>query len=258
MTASGPIRYAAALLGALVAGGCAASGALSEAGTVTATTADGVTVYGEVYGDDLGPSAPLVLLFHQAGSNGRGEYAEIAAWLAEAGYRSVAWDQRAGGETHGSTNRTASGLAEGTPAGFCDAYADLQAALDATASMAERVVVWGSSYSAALVVRLAAENPGRVAGVLAASPASGGPMAACRARDWIDAVEVPVLVLRPASEMERETSVEQREILEAAGAEFFVVEHGVHGSSMLVDDRTGHDMRAARAAVTTWLAAVPN
>lgn len=223
--------------------------------TLSTQTADGVTIYGETYMGDLDDSAPLVLLFHQAGASGRGEYAEIAAWLNASGVRAIAWDQRSGGNHFGGTNRTVDGLADGTPAEFCDAYPDLAAALDATERAVGNgpVFVWGSSYSAALVFRLAAEHPARVAGFLAFSPASGGPMAACRARQWFDALQSPALVLRPASEMERESSIEQRDLMEAAGIEVHVVENGVHGSSMLVDSRTEHDMAPARAHVLAWI-----
>jgi hypothetical protein len=36
--------------------------------------------------------------------------------------------------------------------------------------------------------------------------------------------------------MQRESSVEQRGLLTAAVVEFFVIEEGVHGSSMLLDE----------------------
>ena len=218
-------------------------------------TSDDVTIYGEAWVDELDTEAPLILLFHQAGSNGRGEYADLAPWLNEAGYRVIAWDQRSGGDRFGSANRTVEGLTEGTPVSYCDAYPDLQAALDYTLKQgfADDVVVWGSSYSASLVFRLAAENPGSVAGVVSCSPAAGGPMVDCRARMWVDDVIAPVLVLRPDAEMTHAPSVEQRDILTAAGVGFHVVENGKHGSSMLVDSRTGHDMIAARAMVIEWL-----
>ncbi|WP_412068210.1 alpha/beta hydrolase [Rubrivirga sp. IMCC43871] len=201
-------RLASALALAVLAIGCGGapvqpaptSRAQAPTSTVTVTTSDGVTVFGEVYDGGLPRSAPLVLLFHQAGSSGRGEYGPLIGWLNGLGLRAVAWDQRSGGDTHGVGNRTVEALPAGTPAAFCDAAPDLEAAFDwATEDGAERVVVWGSSYSAALAVRLAADRP--VAGVVAASPASGGPMADCRARDRIGDVEAPVLVLRPASEM---------------------------------------------------------
>lgn len=223
--------------------------------TITAVTSDDVTIHGEVYFGEMDNTSPLVLLFHQGGSNGRGEYAEIAQWLNEAGFRAIAWDQRAGGETYGAANRTALGLADGVPDTYCNAYPDLLAALDYVVdeALAEQVFIWGSSYSAALVFRLAAERPDIITGLLAFSPASGGPLQECRARMWIDEVTSPVYVFRPASEMERESSIEQKEILTAADASFLVVENGVHGASMLVDSRTEHDMGAVRETVMTWM-----
>lgn len=227
---------------------------------VATTASDGVTVHGEKYFAGLGSAAPLVLLFHQGGSNGRGEYGEIAAYLNDAGMRTIAWDQRSGGDTYGDTNRTVLGLAPSTPDDFCSAYPDLQAALDYVVAegVAEEVVVWGSSYSGALVFRLASENADRVSGVIAMSPASGGPMTDCRARDWLAGVEAPIYVLRLASEMGRAASIEQREIFAASGAVFRVVPNGVHGSSMLVDSRTGHDMAEVRSGVIQWLRSLPS
>lgn len=227
----------------------------APADAIRTETSDGVTIYGEAYFGALDATSPLILLFHQGGANGRGEYADFAPWLNDAGFRAIAWDQRSGGERFGSKNRTVAGLAPGTPATYCDAYPDLQAALDFVTSqaLADRVVVWGSSYTAALVFRLAAENPETVRGVLAFSPAAGGPLVDCRARMWVDRIAAPMFAWRPASEMVSESSIEQRDVLTAARVEFRVVENGVHGSSMLVDSRTGHDMAAERAAVIEWL-----
>lgn len=225
------------------------------AGSITTRAADGVTVHGEVYFGDLDRSSPLILLFHQGGSSGRGEYAVLAPWLNAAGFRAIAWDLRAGGELHGVGNRTAAGLKANSEPGFCDASPDLQAALGYVTArkLADRVILWGSSYSGALVFRLAAENAAKIAGVVVFSPASGPPMNGCQASRWLSEVSAPVAAFRPASEMARDSSVGQRAIFTAAGAEFRVVPDGVHGSSMLVDDRTGADMRATRDLVVAWL-----
>ena len=222
---------------------------------VAAVTSDGVAVFGTPYFGGLDDDAPMILLFHQAGSNGRGEYKEIAAWLNENGYRAIAWDGRSGGERFGETNLTVEKLEEGVSTEYCDASPDLQAALDATTigGLAGKVIVWGSSYSASLIFKLAADNPDKIQGVIAFSPAGGGPMETCRARMWVEDVKAPIFALRPAREMEIPSSGEQRDILTQAGAEFLVVENGVHGSSMLVDERTEHDMSEARAAVLNWL-----
>ncbi len=236
---------------------CMAGPARAQA-TLSTTTEDGVTIYGAAYFADLDASAPLILAFHQGGANGRGEYGPLAPWLNELGFRVIAWDQRAGGEAFGQTNRTSAFLPPDTPNRFCDAAADLQAALDFVIerNLADRVVVWGSSYSGALVFRLAAENPETVRAVIAFSPAAGEPLADCRARDWIDQLEVPALAVRPASEMARDSSIEQRDIFWAAGVRIRVIENGVHGSSMLVDERTGADMSADRNGIAAWLRSV--
>lgn len=222
---------------------------------IAATTADNVKIYANAYFGELDNSAPLILLFHQAGSNGRGEYASLIPWLNNNGFRAMVWDQRSGGDLYGQNNRTVNHLAKDTPAGFCDAYVDLQTALDyvIAAGIAEKVIAWGSSYSAALVFQLAAKNSDQIAGVLAFSPASGGPLEKCRARQWLDQIRAPVLALRPETEMQRSSSIEQRDIFTAAGVDFQVIKNGVHGSSMLVDERTEHDMSSARATVIKWL-----
>lgn len=222
---------------------------------ISTRTRDGVKIFGETFFGDLGAESPLVLLFHQGGSNGRGEYGSIAPWLNAEGYRAIAWDQRSGGTTYGRDNRTILTLPENIAASYCDAYPDLQAALDYVVNnnLASEVIVWGSSYSGALVFQLAAKNPRAVSAVIAFSPAAGGPMVECRARSWVSQVSKPMFVLKPESEMSRDSSVEQRDILIAAGVKFEVIENGVHGSSMLVDERTESDMREARNTVRDWL-----
>ena len=147
------------------------------------------------------------------------------------------------------------GLPDGVATGYCDAYPDLVAALEYVLAeeLAGEVVLWGSSYSAALIFKLTAEYPEKVAGLLAFSPASGGPLETCRARIWIDEINAPVSIFRPAAEMERAPSVEQKDILTAAGANFVVIENGIHGSSMLLDSRTEQDMHSARESVLSWL-----
>lgn len=249
------MRWSAVMPGVAILLLVASEAAIGQGRTVTTLAPDGVTLYGETYFGDLESTAPLVVLFHQAGSNGRGEYGELAGWLNGAGYRAVAWDLRSGGDLFGSENRTASGAGAAADVGYCEVYPDLQAALDWVVKEggAEETVVWGSSYSGALVFALAARNPERVGGVIAFSPAGGGPMVDCRPRQWVDSVRAPIAVFRPGSEMEVPSVVEQRDVLLSGGVEFHVVEHGIHGSSMLVDTRTGHPMADARDEVLAWL-----
>jgi len=227
-------------------------GEVAEASrTVTMTAADGTAVYGETYFGELGPDAPIIALFHQAGGDGRGEYGPLINWFNENGFRVIAWDQRSGDGLFGGENRTAAAFEEDP--GYCAAYPDMQAALNYTVKAADGapVAAWGSSYSAGLSFRLAAENGDKLTAVVAASPAASGPMEPCKLDDYLDKVTVPVLALRPRNEME--ATAGQAEMLKAAGVDFYVIENGVHGSSGLVDGRTEHDMSADRAFVAAWL-----
>lgn len=117
-------------------------------------------------------SAALVLLFHQAGWS-RGEYREIAPKLVELGYRVMAVDQRSGGAVNGVPNEThRRAIKKRLPRSYLDAYADLEAALAYARKelKAERVIVWGSSYSASLVFQLAAKHAEEVTALMAFSP----------------------------------------------------------------------------------------
>lgn len=224
-------------------------------GTITTKASDRVLVYADVYGGGLPDTAPMILLFHQGGSNGRAEYAPLVPWLNGLGYRAIAWDQRAGGDRFGGENRTAAGISDVDPRDYCGAYPDLVAAMDyAIATYPnQKFIVWGSSYSAALVFYLGRDYPDHVAGVIGFSPAAGEPLANCRAREVIRDVTAPMMALRPRTEM-GPGGTEQQSLMESAGVEYHVIEDGVHGSSMLVDERTEKDMSAARALVADWLA----
>jgi alpha-beta hydrolase superfamily lysophospholipase len=218
--------------------------------------ADGVNVHADLHatGDK---SAPIVLLFHQAGSNARAEYDPIVPRLLESGYNVLAIDQRSGGTRLGGVNRTASAFDGGSPS-YCDAYPDLEAALAfviANGFEGPRVV-WGSSYSAALVIRLAAEHPDDVNAVLAFSPASGDPMGACKPGPFLENLRTPILALRPASEMENPRVRAQLETFQELGHATYVAENGVHGSSMLNPERVEGGVEETWTAVEQFLAQV--
>ncbi|MFG0275463.1 MAG: alpha/beta hydrolase family protein [Phycisphaerales bacterium] len=224
-------------------------GAHAEALEVTYPAADGVVVFADFYEADAGPDAPLILLFHQGGSNARGEYADfIAPRLVEAGFHVLAPDARAGGDVYGGANRTATAFAGAREDGYCWAYPDLVASLEWAMEQdcAGPIIAWGSSYSAALALRLGAEHSPDLAGVLAFSPATGGPMGECSALRFIGEVERPVFLALPQHEFE----MEQKQPLLAAAHDSEIAVHvqpqGVHGASML------HPDRAAGATDAMW------
>lgn len=227
---------------------------------VTATAEDGVTVFGTASFGMLPDTAPLIVLFHQGGSNGRAEYAPLIPWLNENGYRTIAWDLRVGGDIYGGTNRTADARLPIKPSSYCEGFPDMHAALDTSLnySSSGQAIIWGSSYSGALVFHLAAEVPEKLSGVISASPANGPPMTDCLPQARLDELKTPAFVLSPTVEMKDDSDYEDKTRFEAAGVKFMIVEDGIHGSSMLVDARTEADMSDARAAVVAWLSEGPS
>jgi len=252
------MRICAPIMTAALLAGCASKPDAQTVETAPlvfeATASDGVRVYGYPYYGALGSDSLTILLFHQGGASARGEYAEIAAWLNSLGYRSIAWDLRKGGEVFEVPNQTVAGLSQEADTTFCAAYRDVEAALDYSTSELglDSVVVWGSSYSG-FIYQLAARHPDSVQALIAFSPASGGPVADCRAGLWADQVQIPAFVLRPANEMERDSSKVQRELLVESGAAYFISDPGTHGASMLIDARAGGDASQTRQAVMEWL-----
>jgi dienelactone hydrolase len=184
-----------------------------------------------------------ILLFHQAGSS-KGEYASIAPRLAALGFDALAIDQRVGGPMFGR-NETAAQV-KGQP-GYVDAQRDLEAAFAWASRRGRPVILWGSSYSAALVFRVAAQHPGKVAALLAFSPGeyleTGPSVAAAAAR-----ISVPVFVTSTRDPTEIAAA---RKILAAVPTRTktqHVPQAGVHGSS------TPNAVRNPRGAAANWAA----
>lgn len=219
---------------------------------VTLTAADGVKIFGEFW-PAAAPQAPLILAFHQAGSS-HAEYTPLAPRLNRAGFHVLAIDQRSGGIEFGGRNKTVAAL--GRSSSYDAALPDLEAALawgKAKAGGAP-VLVWGSSYSAALVFRLAAKHPADVAGLLAFSPGEylGKKNAVSAAAQ---AVRVPVFIDQSIDADEIEQS---RVILQATASQdktqFVPARAGVHGSATLRTDRNAAGAEENWAAVLAFLA----
>ncbi len=118
---------------------------------------DGLLISGHLY--EIGIDKPILLLCHQAGYN-KAEYAEIAPRLNKLGYNCLAIDQRSGGELDGKPNETSiRAKAKGLPTEFTDAQQDIEAAISYLSKKYERkIIVWGSSYSASLVLFESLQN----------------------------------------------------------------------------------------------------
>jgi dienelactone hydrolase len=236
-----------------LAGAISANGEPAQPRQISLRASDGVTVYAWHYAA-ADKSRPAILLFHQAGSN-HTEYAPIAPRLVALGYHALALDQRSGGNMFGAANRTATEF--GNDADYRATLPDLEAALawPATQGLPARSIVWGSSYSAALVFLLAAKHPDAIAAVLAFSPGEylGDTHSV---RDAAAKVHAPVFV---DSAQDQEEIDAARAIVRAvpgsSAVQFIPKRGGVHGSSTLRPDRNPRGAEENWQAVEKFLSA---
>ena len=107
-------------------------------------TPDSIKIFGDLY--EIDKKGSTILLFHQGGSNARGEYSPIIPKLIEEGFNILAIDQRVGGQYYGNYNRTLANIPTnhfGDGYGYCDAYNNLESALD---YMIGSGIFWKKNY----------------------------------------------------------------------------------------------------------------
>lgn len=117
-------------------------------------------------------TVPFIVLFHQAGWS-RGEYLEIAPMLNKMGFNCMAVDQRSGKAVNDVENETfvsARQLMKETK--YVDALPDMNAAINHAKEFLAKghLIIWGSSYSSALALKIAGDRADEISGVLAFSP----------------------------------------------------------------------------------------
>ena len=206
----------------------------ASARRVTFAAKDGVTVTAELYAP-LPETAPFIVLFHQAGYS-RGEYRTIAPRLNQLGFNAMAVDARSGQATQGVGNETAAAACRlGKPTAYVDAIADLEAAVTEARTHARgKLVVWGSSYSSALVLVLGTEL--HADGVIAFSPGEyfedqGKP------KTWVaeqaKSLQVPVFITSAHDEGDAWAPIAAA-IDPALVTTFLPATEGHHGSSALL------------------------
>lgn len=224
--------------------------AAAQAQPLTFAASDGVTVHAEYHGTK-DHSKPLILLFHQAGSNLH-EYDTISPRLLQLGFDTLAVDQRSGGDAYGHSNLTADAV-KGSPS-YIEALKDLEAALQWASQNSTKTLVWGSSYSSSLVFVLAGQNPEKISALLSFSP---GEYFSSKhfVRDAAAKVKIPVFV---SSSSDAEEVSEARAIVAAVKSTSktqYIPEQGTHGSSSLRPDRNPGAAKNWRA-VETFLASL--
>ena len=207
--------------------------------TIEFPAGDGVTVTADVYAP-LPATAPLIVLFHQAGYS-RGEYRTIAPRLNKLGFNAMAVDARSGQATQGVGNETAASACKlGKPTTYVDAIADLKAAVAQAHTLAQgKVIVWGSSYSSALVLVLGTEL--HADAVLSFSPGEYFEDQG-KSKTWVadnaKSLAVPVFITSAQSEAGEWAPI-AAEIPKAQLTTFVPPTAGHHGSSTAVADAAG-------------------
>lgn len=215
-------------------------------------TADQIPVVGKLY------SAPkpkaIIILFHQAGSS-KDEYNTIAPRLVKLGYTALSIDQRVGGSLFGDNSTLA--IIGGKQVPFEEAQNDMQGAVDWVREQYHPlklpVILWGSSYSAALVFPVAVDNADVVKGVLAFSPDE---YLADKTVVKKAAAQVTAPVFVTSAKEAGEIAAAKAVLGAVPGADktqFVPKIAGVHGSSTLIDARDPKGAAENWAAVEAFL-----
>ena len=199
-------------------------------------SADGLQLTADLYLAKQDKQTPMILLCHQAGWS-RGEYREIAPKLNKMGFNCMALDQRSGNAVNEVENETFKLAKQQKKAtGFVDAEQDMIAALNhCRKNYAKgKLILWGSSYSSALSLRIAGENPQLLDGVLAFAPGEyfarfGKP------KDWITTsaakIKAPVFITSAQDEFPRWKSIFEK--IPGDKSKFVPTTKGNHGSRAL-------------------------
>jgi pimeloyl-ACP methyl ester carboxylesterase len=198
---------------------------------------DSLMVTAELYEKDA--ALPYMLLCHQARWS-RGEYRETAPMFNELGFNCLAIDQRSGGEVNGVTNETfASATEKGLATQYIDAVPDMEAALLYLYNRSGKpVVIVGSSYSSALVLKIAAMHSNKVSAVVSFSP--GEYYKDHSVAGWCNDFSVPFWVTSSKEEAPAVTELIKDNTSENK-VQFIPELEGDHGARALWEEKESHE-----------------
>jgi len=209
--------------------------------TVTYPSGDGLMITADLY-MTAKANVPFIILFHQAGYS-RGEYLEIAPWLNAMGYNCLAVDQRSGDMVNGVVNQTHKRAEEaGKKTKYTDALPDMEASLSYVVHdlKAKKAIIWGSSYSSALVFVLAANHPDEVTAVLSFSPGEYFTVDNKSIPEYAAGVKCPVFITSAKNEQKYWQPIYDK--IQSADKVFFLPRtEGYHGSKALWEKHQGYE-----------------
>jgi len=189
---------------------------------------------------------PFIILFHQAGWS-RGEYLEIAPKLNKMGYNCLAIDQRSGGEINGVVNETHQlAVSQKMNTTYLDALSDLNSAIDYVKKnypKASKTIIWGSSYSSALVLKIAGDRTD-IDAVLAFAPGEYFERLGKSNHYIVDSaqhINIPVFITSAKLEKENWWNIFQK--IPSKNKQYFLpVTKGQHGSRALWEKFKEHQL----------------
>ena len=207
--------------------------------TINFKSSDGLKITADLYmpHDD---QAPFIILYHQAGYS-RGEYLSIAPQLNAMGFNCMAVDQRSGNEVNNIINETKKeAVASDKPTEYLDALADIEAAYLYVKHGIKpgKIILWGSSYSAALMFYMGSEHHNNISGLLAFAPGEYFKINGKEIKNFAPRVTCPVFVTSAKSEYDNWKSIYSQ--IESKKSYFLPETEGKHGSKALWDNNPSH------------------
>ena len=227
---------------------------LSAQQKISFKASDGLEITADLYVTNSADS-PFIILFHQAGWS-RGEYNEIAPKLNKMGFNCLAVDQRSGGEINGVINEThqrADKQKLGTS--YVDAEVDMLSTIKYVKekyAKVKKLIIWGSSYSSALSLKIAGDR-NDVDAVLAFAPGeyfeSMG-KSGSYVTESAQNIMIPVFITSAKAEKKNWWSI--YEVIPSIGKDYFIPKtDGQHGSRALWEKFPEH--KTYWKAVTAFL-----
>jgi len=208
--------------------------------TITFPSTDGLEITADLY-NTVENSDTYIILFHQAMFS-RGSYRPIAPELNKLGFNCIAIDQRSGLKARGIDNETHKrAKKKGLTTQYPDAIPDLEATILFVKNelKAKKIIIWGSSYSASLVLYMGAKHPDLIDGILSFSPGEYFEIDGKKILSFVSEIKCPVFIT--SAKNERKQWIDFYENIHAPKTSFLPKESGFHGSKALWFDKKGHE-----------------
>jgi len=208
--------------------------------TINFKASDGLEVTADLYMAHQS-NAPFIILYHQAGYS-RGEYKSIAPKLNEMGFNCLAVDQRSGDKVNGVSNKThQEALRKNLPTEYLDAIPDIEAAYLYVkyGVKPQKIILWGSSYSAAILFYMGSEHHHNISGILSFAPGNYFKINNKELASYAAKVTCPVFVTSAKSEYNNWKNIYDN--IRSEKTSFLPESEGKHGSKALWSSNPSHE-----------------